>query len=41
VVGWVLSYLSKAAMTGFVGIDAESSSEAFDVLLANSGGMLF
>lgn len=41
VVGWVLSYLARAVMTGFAGVDAESSSQAFDALLANSGGMLF
>ncbi|MGD2007583.1 MAG: sodium-dependent transporter [Cellvibrionales bacterium] len=41
VVGWVLAYLARAVMTGFAGVDAQNSSEAFDVLLADSGGMLF
>lgn len=41
VVGWVLSYLAKALMTGFAGVDASSSSQAFDTLLTDSGGMMF
>ena len=41
VVGWVLAYLARAAMTGFAGVDADNSSTAFDALLADSGSMLF
>lgn len=41
VVGWVLSYLARAVMTGFAGVDAASSSQAFHSLLADSGSMLF
>ncbi len=41
VVGWVLWYLSKAIMTGFVGVDAVTASVQFDEVLANGPGMLF
>jgi NSS family neurotransmitter:Na+ symporter len=40
VVGWVLWYLIQAAMTGFVGVDAASSSQDFDALLADGSTML-
>ncbi len=40
VVGWVLWYLIKAAMTGFAGVDAASSSQDFDALLADGSTML-
>ncbi len=41
IVGWVLWYLYKAVMTGFVGIDAVSAGEEFSAVLANTPGMLF
>lgn len=41
VVGWVLWYLVKAAMTGFVGLDAAASAAEFEGVLGNSGAMLF
>jgi len=41
VVGWVLAYLYKAAMTGFANYDAVTASADFDNLLGSSGGMLF
>ena len=40
VVGWVLWYLIQAAMTGFAGVDAASSSQDFDSLLADGSTML-
>ena len=40
VVGWVLWYLIQAAMTGFAGVDAASSSQDFDALLADGSTML-
>ena len=40
VVGWVLWYLIQAAMTGFSGADAVSSTQDFDVLLADGSTML-
>ena len=40
VVGWVLWYLGKAIMTGFVGIDAAMANAEFDSVLADGSGML-
>jgi NSS family neurotransmitter:Na+ symporter len=40
VVGWVLWYLIQAAMTGFSGADAVSSTQDFDALLADGSTML-
>ena len=40
VVGWVLWYLIQAAMTGFSGADAVSSTQDFDTLLADGSTML-
>ena len=40
VVGWVLWYLMQAAMTGFSGADAVSSTQDFDALLADGSTML-
>ncbi len=41
VVGWVLSYLFKAAATGFAGVDRLGAETAFGALLADSNAMLF
>jgi len=41
VAGWVLSYLYQAVFTGFVGVDAASATNTFDVLLSDAGGMVF
>jgi len=41
VVGWVLSYLFKAASTGFVDVDRAVAATAFETLLSDSGAMLF
>ena len=38
--GWVLSYLLRALMTGFVGVDATASQSAFNELLAGPGKCL-
>ena len=38
--GWVLSYLLRALMTGFVGVDATASQSAFNELLAGPWQML-
>ena len=40
VVGWVLWYPIQAAMTGFSGADAVSSTQDFDALLADGSTML-
>ena len=40
VVGWVLWYLIQAAMTGFSGVDAASSTQDFNALLADGSTML-
>ena len=40
VLSWVLSYLLRALMTGFVGIDATASQSAFNDLLAGPWQML-
>ena len=40
VVGWVLWYLGKAIMTGFVGVDAAMANAEFDSVLADGSGML-
>ncbi len=40
VVGWVLWYLIQAAITGFAGVDAASSSQDFNALLADGSTML-
>jgi neurotransmitter:Na+ symporter, NSS family len=39
--GWVLNYLFKAVMTGFVGVDGELAAQSFESLLGDSGTMLF
>jgi NSS family neurotransmitter:Na+ symporter len=41
VVGWVLWYLAKAVMTGFVDVTATSSPAEFAAVLSDSAGMLF
>ena len=41
VAGWVLWYLTKAVLTGFVGFDADQASTEFDLVLASIDGMLF
>ena len=40
VVGWVLWYLLQAASTGFAGVDATSSTQTFNALLADGSTML-
>ncbi|MDH3644181.1 MAG: sodium-dependent transporter, partial [Gammaproteobacteria bacterium] len=41
IAGWVLFYLFKAVVTGFVGVDATAADEAFKGLKADTGTMLF
>jgi len=41
VVGWVLWYLAKAVITGFVDVTAVSSTAEFAAVLGDSDGMLF
>ncbi len=41
VAGWVLLYLFKAIVTGFVDVDSEYSASAFSAVLADIVGMLF
>lgn len=41
IVGWVLWYLYKALVTGFVGMTPDSAAAEFDAMLDNTGGMLF
>jgi len=41
VVGWVLWYLYKAVMTGFVGVDATIANAEFASVLNDNMGMLF
>lgn len=41
IVGWVLWYLYKALVTGFVGVTPESAAMEFDAMLGNTAGMLF
>ncbi len=41
VAGWVLWYLAKAVLTGFVGVDATAASAEFAGILGNVGGLLF
>ncbi|MFT5481667.1 MAG: NSS family neurotransmitter:Na+ symporter [Halieaceae bacterium] len=41
IAGWVLLYLYKAVMTGFVGVDAGSATAAFDEILGSTGTMIF
>ena len=40
IVGWVLWYLYKAIMTGFVGYDGAVAADEFTSVLANTEGML-
>lgn len=41
IVGWVLWYLYKAVMTGFVGFDGPTATLEFENMLLNTPGMLF
>ena len=41
VAGWVLWYLFKAIVTGFVGIDSAHAASAFSAVLGDIVGMLF
>lgn len=41
IVGWVLWYLYKAILTGFVSLDAAGAVAEFEAVLADTPGMLF